>query len=327
LPKLDVIENALDFLDSAGRNLLDFEASASPRDVKYALLHLAAGIALLLKQRLAKDHWALVFDDLNKASKVLYDSGDFTSPGLEQCLERVRSVCGVEISSVDKNSLMSLRKLRNKIEHFRFEVSREEGLSIAVKVWPFAFDFVQDQLAQDFNDNQNQQWESVRTKMLGIEEFVRQRHDETAPLVKAKESEGFTIVDCPLCLETALYLEIEERGCLFCRYVAELDEVFDAWMTTFYGSDWTDPKERMISDPVDNCPECGGLYYVEMPGEGSAQPPNPANVCFRCGYAKAPTVECSNCEREFTPGDWEDVPFVCDDCKAELEAEHAEDVG
>lgn len=80
--------------------------------------------------------------------------------------------------------------------------------------------------------------------------------------------------------------------------------MFDVWMTAFYGHAWTDPKERMISDPAHNCPECGGEYYVGMPGQGDAQPPDPEFVCFRCGYAKPPTVECSECEREFTPDDW-----------------------
>jgi hypothetical protein len=322
--KLNVVDNALDFLISAGDNLLVFEKSASARDIKYALLHLAAGVALLLKQRLMIDHWALVFSDLNKAAKSNFDSGDFTSPGLEECLDRVGSLCEVEISPTHRNALSSLRKLRNKIEHFSFEVSREEGLSIAAKVWSFIFDFVQDHLVTSLSANQAKQWEAVRQRMLGVVGFVEQRRKETKALIDQKQKEGFTVVDCPLCLETAFHLDHQVHECLFCRYTDTLKKTFDAWMTNFYGSDWTDPKERMISDPVDHCPFCGENYYVQMPDEGSSTPPDPAFVCFNCGFSKPPTVECSNCGSEFTPDDWETYPFVCDECEADIQTQSVE---
>jgi Zn finger protein HypA/HybF involved in hydrogenase expression len=320
MAKLNVVDNALDFLVSAGDKLVDFERSGSARDIKYALLHLAAGVALLLKQRLLMDHWALAFSDLNKATKSNFDSGDFTSPGLEECLERVSSLCGVKISSVHRNSLVSLRKLRNKIEHFGFDVTREEGLAIGARVWSFTFDFVQDQLTKNMTPDQAKQWESVRTTMLGVQGFVEQRRKETRAVINQKQKGGFTVVDCPLCLETSLHIDDGVHECLFCRYTDKLEEVFDAWMTSFYGPDWTDPKERMISNPVDHCPFCGNFFYVRMPGEGGATPPNPAFVCFSCGFSKSPTVECSDCGREFTPDNWDEFPFICHECEARRQA-------
>lgn len=327
MPKFDVIDNALDFLHSAGEKLVAFEAGGQAREMKYALLHLAAGTALLLKQSLANEHWALVFKDVSKASVTAYETGDFVSPGLDECIERVRNLCGIGISPSHEKSLVALRKLRNKIEHFRFEVSREEGLSVAAKAWSFALDFVQDNLARDFGQGQSKSWEALRALMLKVEHFVAQRSNEIAVSVKAKEGAGHTVVDCPLCLNRALFLGYDERGCLFCRFDGDVDQVFDAWMSSFYGYEWTDPKERMISDPAEHCPSCGGQYYVRMPGEGGATPPDPAFVCFRCGYGEEPTVECTECGSDFTPDDWEGYPWVCEKCRAEQEAGHEEPPG
>jgi hypothetical protein len=299
MAKLDVVENALDFLRSAAQNLAAFQESGRPEDIKYGLLHLSAGIDLLLKQRLTQEHWSLVFDDLSKTSLSAYESGAFSSVRLADCIARIRSVCGVDISSVHETSVKGLRRLRNKIEHFGFEVSREEGLSIAAKAWSFALDFLQDHLANHLDERQTEGWESIKAKMLGIEQFVQQRSKDVDAQIQAKIKEGFAVVQCPSCLNEALMLDYDERRCIFCRQEGTAEEIFDAWMSCFYGSGWTDPKERMADNPAEDCPSCRQSFYVRMPGEGGMSPPDPAFVCFHCGYSKSPTVECTRCGESF----------------------------
>ncbi len=322
--RFDVIGNALDFLQSAADNLAAFENSSNPRDIKYGLLHLSAGIELLLKQRLAQEHWSLVFNDVDKASLAAYESANFTSVAFADSITRVRSVCGVGISSVHEKSLKGLRRLRNKVEHFSFEVSREEGLSIGARAWSFALDFMEDQLLGELNEAQTQGWEEVKVTMLGIQQFVQQRWRDIGGEIQARQQGGFLVVQCPSCLRDSLAISEDTRGCLFCRFGGELEEVFDAWMSSFHGSDWTDPKERMISEPVDHCPSCGETFFVKTPGEGGMTPPDPAFVCFRCGYSEPPTVECTECGGSFTPDDWEDYPWLCDECKTERAAGQVE---
>lgn len=313
--KFDVIDNAFDFLEVAVENFTNFQETGSARDIKYGLLHLSAAVELLLKQRLSDEHWSLVFDNVNKASITKYDSIDFSSVRLSDCIQRLCFVCGVNIEERHKKSISRLRGLRNKVEHFSFEVSREEGLAVASKVFSFALDFVETELRTNLTNDQTGTWEEIKESVQGIENFVGERRSEVERQVAARELGDQTLVDCPRCLELALVLDYDERECLFCRFAGSHEEVFGEWMTCFYGHSWTDPKERMIDDPVDVCPSCGDEYYVRDPRDGGMTPPDPAFICFRCGYTKPPTVDCSNCETEFTPDNWEDFPWLCDECR------------
>ena len=62
--KLSLVENAEDFLSEA----VKYAKAASPRDWKYATLHLWTALELLLKALLENEHWSLLFEDINKAS-------------------------------------------------------------------------------------------------------------------------------------------------------------------------------------------------------------------------------------------------------------------
>jgi hypothetical protein len=44
------------------------KARESSRDIKYAVLHLQAAAEVLLKARLFREHWDLVFNDPGKAT-------------------------------------------------------------------------------------------------------------------------------------------------------------------------------------------------------------------------------------------------------------------
>ncbi len=74
--KFGPLENGLDYMTS----VVDLLAgNPTERDLKYAVLHLSAGIEVLLKARLAQEHWTLVLDNVDQASKLQYERGDFTS--------------------------------------------------------------------------------------------------------------------------------------------------------------------------------------------------------------------------------------------------------
>ncbi len=70
---LTLVENAEDFLLEAVR----YAKASTARDWKYAILHLWSAMELLLKVLLEKEHWTLLFEDVNKASRVKLQAGDF----------------------------------------------------------------------------------------------------------------------------------------------------------------------------------------------------------------------------------------------------------
>lgn len=61
-----LLENGLDFVKSAVNYLVGYREKS---DLKYGILHLSAGIELILKYRLSKEHWSLVFQNFDKVSK------------------------------------------------------------------------------------------------------------------------------------------------------------------------------------------------------------------------------------------------------------------
>lgn len=57
------VPNGLDYLVSVVEHLESGDERVSARDLKYAVLHLAAGAEVLLKAWLPLEHWSLVFKD------------------------------------------------------------------------------------------------------------------------------------------------------------------------------------------------------------------------------------------------------------------------
>jgi hypothetical protein len=79
------VQNGLDYPQSVIEHLQD---SPGPRELKYAVLHLQAATEVLLKVRLIREHWSLVFKNPDKASRASFYSGEFQSINLEESLAR-----------------------------------------------------------------------------------------------------------------------------------------------------------------------------------------------------------------------------------------------
>lgn len=81
-----LLENSLDFILTGVK---DLSGEPTPRDLKYSALHLSAGVELLLKARLEKQDWSLVFKDVNKANEDAYKTGEFKSVGWQTSITRL----------------------------------------------------------------------------------------------------------------------------------------------------------------------------------------------------------------------------------------------
>ncbi len=141
--KFTVLENGLDFIYTALNHL---KGEPKPRAIKYAVLHLSAGVELILKDRLRREHWSLVFDDVDKADLETYLSGDFISVNLKTSIQRLTKICDVDISSDEQRSLFNLRKSRNKLEHFASVDSSTALKASSSGVLSFTLDFISDEI-------------------------------------------------------------------------------------------------------------------------------------------------------------------------------------
>jgi hypothetical protein len=69
-----LLENGLDFALSAVEHL---GGTPSKRDLKYAVLHLYSGTVLVLKERLRRESWKLIFANPKKADEETFKEGNF----------------------------------------------------------------------------------------------------------------------------------------------------------------------------------------------------------------------------------------------------------
>ena len=72
--EFELFENGLNFVVSALKHL---DEPIKATDLKYAILHLSSGIELILKERLRRAHWTLLFSKVDKASLQDYKMAGF----------------------------------------------------------------------------------------------------------------------------------------------------------------------------------------------------------------------------------------------------------
>jgi len=119
--KLSLTENAHDFIGEA----IKHANAKDGHDWKYALLHLGSALELIMKAILEKEHWSLIFEDVDKASREDLKSGNFKSVNWENLVERIVRIIGKHISDRDKIDLKRIREIRNKIIHYSVEINIE----------------------------------------------------------------------------------------------------------------------------------------------------------------------------------------------------------
>jgi hypothetical protein len=171
--QFDLLENGLDFILSALDIIIE---PKNDTQIKYSILHLSAGIELIIKERLRNEHWTLIFENINSANTSDLASGDFQSVNLENALIRLENICGVLISEKDKQYLRELRKRRNKIEHFAFKEIEPAIKSLVSKVLSTIFSFITESFDHGLLTGKSQeQIETLRKNSKQFTEFVELR--------------------------------------------------------------------------------------------------------------------------------------------------------
>lgn len=300
LVSCDLIENALDYLILAGEQANE----GSERMLKHSLATLADGIELLLKARLEIDGWHLLFEDIDKADQDKLDDGDFVSVSYKQSMKRLKDICSVDIEKKHQTVIEKLRKLRNKIRHFAIDTNRQEVVSLITKSYSFAIDFVTQHLESHYGDEIREELDTLRRMLGEFDEFVNSRLQE---IQQTLQSQDFALhVECPKCTQETLYPSEEHSVCAFCGYDEDGEKTADELIK--YHFPWKGPKERMIDEDVEACPECGkwACIYNET---------HNTSICMSCGES-GNYQHCNICGQLYSgepnPGN------RCDGCWDEL---------
>ncbi|MFF5435123.1 hypothetical protein ACFY5K_34555 [Streptomyces griseofuscus] len=276
-PDLDFtpVNNGMDYLVSAVKNLTEGSNPPSNRDLKYAVLHLQAATEVLLKARLVRVHWSLVFKNPGNAKLADFKKGSFDSCNLTATMDRLENIGQVAIDAKDREAIDDLSKARNALTHYGHTDNAYAVEAKAVKVLSFLINFIHKHLKPALSkeaEGVEETMSVLRQKLRGIERLVKDRMQElTSSLAPFSER----TVECPVCFQWALVAGEREITCRFC---------LAAWDSAMYSAaeyGWIIRGEDDFPGLKD-CPECHASFVVGLVNTVDSKDVDVA-LCFHCG--------------------------------------------
>lgn len=296
-----LLENGLDFVLSAVEHL---GGTPSKRQLKYAVLHLYSGALLVLKERLLREDWRLLFANPEKANERAFREGAFRGPDLDQCLERLDDN-DIEVSEDHERRLRLLADKRKRLEHFHFTDSAEAIIALAADVMSFLIEFIRRELNGSRLDDANVRLlESIRSKLTDFGAFVTARWNAISAEVASAE----TVTSCPACLQEAWVIQ-DGVECKFCGYnTGDSQEAADDFVEHVMAENRFELEKDGGVWPVRECPSCGWNSLVDL----GYRERGPQYICFECG-GKWESEDLSECSRCGEPKKDNDMS-ICEDC-------------
>ncbi len=296
-----LVESAFDFLERA----LD-EYDSSP---KYAILHLAASVELLLKARLMAEHWTLIISPKHTPTFDRLKSGDFLSVTLSEAIERLGGVLPNEhhVTRDAKDEFLSLLKERNKVAHF-FHTdldgtsSPESILQRQCRVWFYLhrlLDAVWGDVFKDFSSH----LAKLNWTMKGKRKFLSAVFDSVKSELELLKKRGSTVLSCQACgfeslVVTASHSVFGQAHCKVCGYRGAVLQV-----------DCPDCKKSVVLTSGDDQCICGHEFSPEQledilelhrPYEGHAPEYIHCPMCISdCVFPVEGEYACLNCLETF----------------------------
>ena len=284
----NLLDNALDFLLSAAESVGKDETHRSLKD---AVLHLGNGIELLVKARLAREHWSLIFSNINQASYEELAKADFGSVDFPTARKRLEQIAEVPIDKSVGSHIDSLRQLRNRLTHFTARLDSVQIKSLVAKSMTFCVEFCEQQVVVT-PDTEGKLGE-IHLNLIELQEFVNERTKSIS-----EDWKGALVWECPECWQKALVVDGGDVDCKFCKQKANPQEL----------------AESSAEGQIGDCPECGEestftfVIYNNDHGEW---------VCFSCGVRGQNYDNCSRCEQITSTLEVGDVAF-CENCWSDL---------
>ncbi|MEU8765028.1 serine/arginine repetitive matrix protein 1 [Streptomyces sp. NPDC048659] len=318
--------NGLDYLASVVELLDAWESEPTPRNVKYAVVHLQSAVEVLFKARLFEEHWSLVFADPNTATRSALDSGDFASVSTEKAIDRLVNIVGIPFSQQERRMLRKVREDRNKLQHFGMPKTNARLVEArAGQVLDLLIRFVETHLVPSSATGEREvsvALAELRAGLNSVNAYVKKRMDRVRGELK-EEGAGDRTVMCPSCEQMAMVVRREPR-----LTGADPDHWSAPATCRFCSSTWPTGLLFQLSDSVlgdwaheNACPRCAKRalgFGVPLHGD-----PENVHFCFACATGFRDRARCEACQRpiESTGGTG---PALCGQCGTDLPDEPRE---
>ncbi|MFD4763255.1 hypothetical protein ACFWOJ_31705 [Streptomyces sp. NPDC058439] len=304
--------NGLDFLESTVE-LLTERATPSPRNQKYAIVHLAAAFEVVLKARLEIEQPALTWVKPEEFNEVKHSIGDFNSVKWDGTLKLVRKHCAPETKLIDKLQIKALVDMRNRIAHFGFAEETAAVEVVTTPVLDFLVTFVHDDLLPLVSEGQvtraEEILERIRPGLGKIKALVDQR---LKPARELQAKHLAHIIRCRICASYSVPILGGDAtiACVVCH--ADFGTPTEAaWA-------YADANEYMVVTGGGESPVlehqgfyCDGAATHVPAGETADGAETTILLCLTCGEDCAGV--CDYCGRAVTSFAFEEAQ-MCSDC-------------
>lgn len=164
--KFNLLENGIDFIRS-GIERYFLRDTAGARDHKYAVLHIFAGVLLLLKERLRKAHPSLIFKRVEDVAKE-FSKDDVKTVTFDEAVERLRNCANVDIPANQLAALRTAQRIRNQLEHYEVSLDLKQTQAVVGRLCEFAYFFMRDHLNESLGQHlKGEVWHRV-VELRGI---------------------------------------------------------------------------------------------------------------------------------------------------------------
>lgn len=307
------VQNGLDYLASAIEHL---RGQPSPRNLKYAVLHLQAAAEVLLKARLIREHWSLAFPKPDKANRGDFNSGAFQSIGLKEAIARLKDRVAIDLPTAAQKSFDKLGKERNKLQHFGLVCKTMAIESLTGEVLDALLCFIVEHLRPGADPDEltdlDATQELIREEMERINGLAKARWERITPeLDRLAEY----VITCPGCLNLALLLDGTAR-CWFCdRVWDDGNDAAEEYAANILNITWYDVKDG--ADPaVRICPDCEHEAFL-ADVVVRVDPTNPMWLCLQCGMT-AKEEDINECVRCGEPMLHDEESAICPSCWTDI---------
>ncbi|WP_166028973.1 hypothetical protein [Streptomyces chilikensis] len=272
------LENGVDYILSVAE-YLTAQQPPTPRNLKYAVLHLQAAAEVLLKARLQLEHWILVFKEPGSASRQKFEEGDFESCNTTVTIARLRQIADVEIDEKSIKAIDVLAKSRNALQHFGLSTPARAIEARAAQVLDFLISFVYDQLLPELPgaevDKVVGDLDAATKKLRTIRSFIDARLKRLTGKLK---NVRHRTLKCPECDQWGLVAGDSDElyECHFCHFLYGSPLLaLDMWVAT----------QRTSGEDIKlkACPDCNRKALLDNCARVNEAPQERRTLCFYCG--------------------------------------------
>ncbi|MFI9248161.1 hypothetical protein ACIGXF_37655 [Streptomyces sp. NPDC053086] len=273
--------NGLDFLESTV-DLLAVKGDVPPRNLKYAVVHLASAAETLFKARLAMKKPALVWAKPDTYDPGNHARGDFQSCGWQDARKRVIAEFDLDTELLAPRHFKALAQMRNRFAHLGVT---DTALAVEVLTTPVLdnlLTFVREDLLPQVEEEEltlaEDAVERIRPGLGRIQRLVDLRMEPARKLL----GKWSTILPCPICAAVAVPLDgSADLTCVVCEsHLGPPTEAVWAYADT--------SEHEIVTDggpsPVHQCGECGREAVTDVPTDGDGS--DARLLCLFCG------IEC-----------------------------------